>query len=212
MIYRLGQRDHPDHPYADPPRDRASRRRPELPAIDDQAVRPDRLCARRFPGAPQQLQQHPARKLPVHDQAFADIRKRLRPGGVRHVQLLPAGLDRRSPATRCSRRPSVAGNPIVFNLPTRSTVNPDDVTVRRVHDDVRRRHRDQSRRPFANIRNTGCEPIVPAMSRTPNGFELSTRSARRGMRLRSAQRTTSTGCNFAPTDGDATGHGPPPPD
>ena len=56
----------PGSPVPGSARQRAHRRRPQLPARGRRAVRPDHLCARRLARAAQRLQQHPARELHVH--------------------------------------------------------------------------------------------------------------------------------------------------
>ena len=83
----------------------ALERRPQLPEGDDQTVRPHHLRAGRFARAAQQLQQHPARKLPVHEAGDGRRAQPLEAGRrLRHVQLLPAGLDRVASAELGARR------------------------------------------------------------------------------------------------------------
>ncbi len=110
-------------------------------------------------------------------EAFADIRKRLRPGGMFVMyNYFRQGwiVDRLQGMLEATFG---AGNPIVFNLPTRSTVSPDDVLT------------DAFTMMFAG----GTAPIKEAFARrpefwlgrdrpsdrlTPNGFEMSDSHAR----------------------------------
>ena len=84
---------------------RASQRWAQLPEVGQQAVRPDRLRTGRFAGAAQRLQQHPPRKLPVHQAGHG--RRAQAPAArrrIRHVQLFPPGLDRVAAAKFRARR------------------------------------------------------------------------------------------------------------
>ncbi len=101
VIYRLGRQHHPDHPYDDPRVFVHLNDGRNYPEVEQQAVRPHHLRAGRFAGAAQQLQQHPARELPVH-QAGDGRRAQAAAAGrhLRHVQLFPPGLDRLAAAER----------------------------------------------------------------------------------------------------------------
>ena len=99
VIQRIGKRDHPDRPYDDPRVTVHLNDGRNFLKSTDQAIRPDHLCAGRFAGAAQQLQQHPPGKLPVHEAGDGRCAAATEAGRhVRHVQLLSPGLDRVAPA------------------------------------------------------------------------------------------------------------------
>jgi hypothetical protein len=130
-------------------------------------------------------------------QAFADIRGRLRPGGMFVMyNYFRQGwiVDRLHAMLEETFGPQ---NPVVFNLPSRSTVRPDDVMF------------DEFTMMFAG----GTGPIKEAFGRrpeywlrsdrssnpsTPNGFDLSTAAAGAARAAQSATNDTPW-IRFAPT-------------
>ena len=171
VIYRLGQGAHPDQPYAD---------RRVIVHLDD-----GRNYLRSTTKQYDLIIYALVDSLVLHSsysnirlesylfttQAFADIRKRLRPGGVFVMyNYFRQGwiVDRLQGMLEETFGPD---NTIVFNLPTRATVNPDDVLT------------DAFTMMFAG----GTGPIKEAFARrpeywlrtdrasgraTPNGFNL----------------------------------------
>ena len=197
VIYRLGRRDHPDRPYSDPR---------VIVHLDD-GRNYLRSTSRQYDLIVYAL----VDSLVLHSsysnirlesylfttQAFADIRRRLRPGGVfvmynyfRHGWI----VDRLHAMLEETFGPQ---NPVVFNLPNRSTVRPDDVMF------------DAFTMMFAG----GTGPIKEAFAKrpeywlrsdrpsnplTPNGFDLSTREARAAWAAQSAANDKGW-IGFAPT-------------
>ena len=177
VIYRLGQAEHPDHPYAD---------RRVVVHLDD-----GRNYLRSTTKQYDLIIYALVDSLVLHSsysnirlesylfttQAFADIRKRLRPGGLFVMyNYFRQGwiVDRLQGMLTETFGPE---NPVVFNLPTRSTVKPDDVLS------------DAFTMMFAG----GTEPIKQAFAKhpeywlrtdrasgpsTPNGFDLSAPQSR----------------------------------
>ena len=172
VIYGLGRRDHPDRPYEDPRVTvhlgdgrnflRSTTKQYDLIvyALVDSLVLHSSYSNIRL------------ESYLFTTEAFTDIRRRLRPGGVfvmynyfRHgwiVDRLDAMLEEAFGSQ----------NPIIFNLPSRSTISPDDVMF------------DEFTMMFAG----GTRPMKEAFRRhpeywlrrdrpgnleTPNGFELS---------------------------------------
>ena len=176
-ILRLGQRDHPDQPYSDA---RA------ITHLDD-----GRNFLRSTTKQYDLIIYALVDSLVLHSgysnirlesylfttQAFEDIRKRLRPGGMFVMyNYFRQGwiVDRLQGMLEQTFGP---GNPIVFNLPTRSTLAPDDVLA----DD------------FTVMFAGGTAPIKAAFAEhpeywlpsdrgsdatTPNGFRMSDQTAR----------------------------------
>jgi hypothetical protein len=132
VIYGLGRRDHPDSPYEDP--------RVTVHLGDGRnAARQqlyDAAFARRSPIAPQQLQRIRLR-LPLTIEAFTDT---LAPpsGGVFAHTTTSAWLDRRSPRRVLEEAFGSRGDHLQPSEPIDHQSGRRD--VRRVHDDVRRRH------------------------------------------------------------------------
>jgi spermidine synthase len=197
VIYELGRRAHPDYPYSDP--------RVSVHLADGRNYL--RSTTKQYDLIVYAL----VDSLVLHSsysnirlesylfttQAFADIRKRLRPGGMfvmynyfRHgwiVDRLNAMLEDAFGSQ----------NPVVFNLPTRSTISEDDVMF------------DEFTMMFAG----GTGPIKEAFARhpeywlrsdrpgnraTPNGFDLSNTDSRAAWSTRAAANNTAW-IRFAPT-------------
>jgi spermidine synthase len=196
-IYRLGQSDHPDRPYddgrvvvhLDDGRNylRSTTKQYDLIvyALVDSLVLHSSYSNIRL------------ESYLFTTEAFADVRKRLRPGGVFVVyNYFRQGwiVDR---LQAMLEEAFGAGNPIVFNLPTRSTVKPDDDMA------------DGFTMMFAG----GTGPIKEAFSKhpkfwvrtdranggsAPNGFELSDAGARAEW-AEAAQADNQHWMNFGPT-------------
>src|SRR5262245_11111632 len=176
-IYRLGESNHPDHPYddgrvvvhLDDGRNylRSTNKQYDLIiyALVDSLVLHSSYSNIRL------------ESYLFTNEAFADIRKRLRPGGmfVMYNYFRQGWIVARLQAML--EETFGSGNPIVFNLPTRSTVTPDDDMA------------DAFTMMFAG----GTGPIKEAFSKhqkfwvradrangesAPNGFELSDADAR----------------------------------
>lgn len=127
VILRLGQRDHPDRPYADPRTFahlddgrnflRSTNKQYDLIiyALVDSLVLHSSYSNIRL------------ESYLFTTQAFDDIRKRLRPGGlfVMYNYFRQGWIVNRLQGML--EQTFGAGNPVVFNLPTRATVAPDDV-------------------------------------------------------------------------------------
>ena len=177
VIYGLGRRDHPDAPYADPR---------VFVHLDD---------GRNFLKSTEQqydlIVYALVDSLVLHSsysnirlesylfttQAFADIRKRLKPGGVfvmynyfRQgwiVSRLEGMLD----------STFGTGNPLVFTLPARTMVRPDDVLLGEftvfVAGDTQGMKQTFARRPEYWLANGH-----PLDASTPNGFEVADASVR----------------------------------
>ena len=127
VIYRLGQRDHPDQPYAD---------RRTFVHLDD-----GRNYLRSTNKQYDLIVYALVDSLVLHssysnirlesylftNEAFADIKKRLTPGGmfVMYNYFRQGWIVARLHAML--EQTFGAGNPVVFNLPARSVVKPDDV-------------------------------------------------------------------------------------
>ena len=127
VIYRLGRRDHPDQPYSDPR---------VIVHLDDgrnylqSTTRQYDLIIYALVDSLVLHSSYSNIRLESYlftTQAFADIRKRLRPGGVFVMyNYFRQGwiVDRLQAMLEEAFGPR---NPIVFNLPSRSRVRPDDV-------------------------------------------------------------------------------------
>jgi spermidine synthase len=196
-IYRLGQSDHPDHPYADGR---------VIMHLDD-----GRNFLRSTTKQYDLIIYALLDSLVLHSsysnirlesylfttEAFADIRKRLRPGGmfVMYNYFRQGWIVDRLQAML--EETFGAGNPIVFNLPTRSTVKPDD----------------ELNDAFTMMFAGGTGPIKEAFSKrpkfwlrtdrasgelTPNGFDLSDAHARAEW-AEAAQADNQHWMNFGPT-------------
>ena len=176
-IYRLGQRDHPDQPYGD---------RHVIAHLDD-----GRNFLRSTNKQYDLIVYALVDSLVLHSsysnirlesylfttEAFADIKKRLAPGGVfvMYNYFRQGWIINRLQAML--EQTFGPGNPIIFNLPARSVVKPDDVMF------------DEFTMMIAG--NTG--PIKEAFAKqpeywirndrvsdqsTPNGFEMAGEEAR----------------------------------
>ena len=177
VIYRLGRRDHPDHPYSDPRvivhlddgRNylQSSNKEYDLIvyALVDSLVLHSSYSNIRL------------ESYLFTTQAFADIRKRLRPGGVFVMyNYFRQGwiVDRLQAMLEEAFGPR---NPFVFNLPSRSRVRPDDV----MFDAFTMMFAGGTgpiKEAFAKRREYWLRSDRPGNPLTPNGFDLSTAEAR----------------------------------
>jgi spermidine synthase len=198
VIYGLGQRDHPDRPYRDPR---------VVVHLDD-----GRNYLRSTTEQYDLIVYALVDSLVLHSgysnlrlesylftmQAFADIRKRLKPDGVFVMYnyfrqgWIVARLEAMLEAT------FGAGNPIVFNLPTRQTVQPEDVLF------------DEFTVMFAG----GTGPLKEAFARhgeywlrtdrasgsdSPNGFDLANAQTRSAWTATQAGAREADWLQFRPT-------------
>ena len=210
VIYRLGRSDHPDHPYADGR---------VIMHLDD-----GRNYLRSTTKQYDLIIYALVDSLVLHSsysnirlesylfttEAFADIRKRLRPGGmfVMYNYFRQGWIVDRLQAML--EETFGAGNPIVFNLPTRSTIKPDD-GLSDAFTMMFAGGTGQSRRPFAKhpeywLRTDRASGI----SGRRTGSICRPAGARAAMG-RAAHATTSMD-ELRTDGGDATADGPPPAD
>ena len=174
VIYRLGQRDHPDQPYAD---------RRTIVHLDD-----GRNYLRSTNKQYDLIVYALVDSLVLHSaysnirlesylfttEAFADIKKRLTPGGVfvMYNYFRQGWIVARLHAML--EQTFGAGNPVVFNLPARSVVKPDDVlfnefTMMLAGDT------GPLKEAFARPERTGCRPSARANRARRTGSRCSTR-------------------------------------